>query len=205
MIDFAAQKSSYTPYSSFLPPSNSPLSASGSDGPDHLPTPISTKARQALSIFQTLLLFHTAYPFRPGFASELVLYSGISSSCCGLLEAAASGLDWVVWNLVLISAGYFHFCLASLEDKIEFKAGTGWVGKKEVDLVLGGKEANRRRGWKVTWWPGYFWGLVIDEVLILEGGVMSGNEWVRMGAVGIVVMLGWVLGWKAMRPLGVGW
>lgn len=193
-VMIAPLESAYTPYSSFLPP---PLSAS-----DDLPTPISTKARQAVSIFQTLLLFHTAYPFRLGLVSQLALYSDIS--CCRL-QAAASGFDWVIWNLLLISTGYFHFCLASLEDKIEFKVGRGWVGKREVELVLGGKEANRKRGWKVTWWPGYFWGLVIDEVLILGGAVISDNEWIRIGAVAVVVMFGWVLGWRALRPLGVGW
>ncbi|KAK4228561.1 hypothetical protein QBC38DRAFT_474700 [Podospora fimiseda] len=181
----------YTPYSSFR-------SSTGDDGDADLPTPTSVKARQCLAIFHTLCLFGTAYPFRPGILSQAVDSYDVS---CYHLKAVALGLDWFFLNWMLVSSGYIHFCLASLEEAISFRIGR----RRRIEVSdlekMGPQE--RRKGLEMTWWPGYFWVLAIGEILLLESAVVSGDQMLRMGAVGMVVVFGWVLGWKAARPLGV--
>ncbi|KAK3985180.1 hypothetical protein QBC44DRAFT_312523 [Cladorrhinum sp. PSN332] len=184
-----SSSSPYTPYSSFR------------SSPAELPTPASIKARQCLAIFNTFCLFNTAYPFRPGVLSHIA--DSYDVSCCHL-KAAALGLDWVILNVALVSAGYLNFCLASFEEAIGFKFGRRRMELRDLEkLNDSGMGLVRKREWEVTWWPGYFWALAIGEILMLQGAVVSESEMMRMGAVGVVVVLGWCFGWRATRPLGV--
>ncbi|KAK4159835.1 hypothetical protein QBC43DRAFT_326415 [Cladorrhinum sp. PSN259] len=177
----------YTPYSSFRSP------------PSDLPTPASIKFRQCLSIFQTLCLFNFAYPFRPGLFSQMLDHSNLS---CSHLKGATLAVEWIIFNTMLVSAGYFYFCLSSLEESMSFMLWrTRERGREKNDLEKLGP--TKEIGWEVTWRPGYFWVLAIGEILLLQGVVMSGNEVVKMGGVAVVVVLGWCLGLKAARPLGL--